>query len=175
MSLILPRNRFGLLRRTIGSAGGTEILGKNAIGGTSAAYGANSLVFTNKFTPTQTGTITQVDFYSANSAALQDVKIGIYTDSSDAPNTLVGSETAFTDTGTWSTGWKAFTTSFAVTASSTYWVCMKVSLSGITYYYDSTAGRMRFKADTYANAFPATASGLSTFAADVSIRLTNAY
>jgi hypothetical protein len=52
---------------------------------------------------------------------------------------------------------------------------MKVSVSGITYYYDSTAGRMRFKADTYANAFPATASGLSTFGADVSIRLTNTY
>lgn len=177
MSLILPRNRFGLMRRTIGAAaGGSEILGNNSIGGSSGTFSHDYAVYTTKFTPTQTGTITKVELYSSNGTSTLDIKIGIYNDNgSNTPTTLVGSEAVFTDVGTWSASWKEFTTSFAVTAGTTYWVATLVSASVMTYYHGTQANSRWYQAQSYASGLPASASSIGNDNLNHSVRVTNTY
>lgn len=161
-------------RRSAG--GGSEILGYNTIGGTSVSAGANTLLFQARFSPSQTGTITQVEIYSSNSSAVQDIKIAIYNDSAGEPSTLVATETEFTDIGTWSLGWKAFTVSYSVTSGSNYWISFNLSNASVTtLYYDTLSNCQSYKTQTYSNAFPSPATGLSTFSQNISARATNTY
>jgi hypothetical protein len=161
-------------RRSAG--GGSEILGYNTIGESSSTFTHDYAVYTTKFTPTQTGTITAVELYSSNSTSTLDIKIGIYNDNgSNTPTTLVGSEAVFTDVGTWSASWKLFSTSFAVTAGTTYWVATLASASVMTYYHGTLANSRWYQIRSYASGMPASASSLTNDSLNHSVRITNTY
>lgn len=136
--------------------GGTVEVGYTTPGASNTALGAAYIFCGGKFTAPNTGTITSIYLYGANTTASVDMKFAIYNDDSNNPTTIVATEVEKTDVGTWTEGWHEFTGfSFPVNSGSTYWIAVRTNNAGQpSVNYDSGGtGTNAYATHTYANAF----------------------
>ena len=99
--------------------------------GADSGVGATYTIKAWKFQASESTTICKIDINAKEVGNMTNtVTVGIYTDSSGNPGSLVGDASSATDASGWGTsyGYRSFTVSAAVTASSEYWV--RVSTSG---------------------------------------------
>lgn len=99
--------------------------------GADSGVGGASTMKAWKFQASESATICKVDINAKEVGNMTNtVTVGIYTDNSGYPGSLVGDASSATDASGWGTdyGYRSFTVSAAVTASSEYWV--RVSTSG---------------------------------------------
>ena len=147
--LFAANSQAGMILRGSGGGGGTENLGYESIGENPGTPDSGDVRASPLDNAGHTGTITSIYIYSSNTDAAQDIKLGIYTDSS-GPNTLVGSQ-EFTNVGTWSAEWHQFTgLSIPVTATNSYWLAWSVSIDSVTTMYnDDVTGTRYIDFNTY--------------------------
>ncbi len=156
------------------SAGGSGEFGYTTVGSSSGALGSGGgpIRCSGRGTPTNNGTVTKLSIYSANTAATNDVKVGLYTVSTDDLTTIIGTETAFTDTGTWSAGWKEFTVSYSVTAGTYYAICISaIDDTAVSVYYNETTGvNLWYTNHNYVDAWPSPIAEDATSATNASFK-----
>lgn len=145
------------------AAGGTETIGNDDLdtGDSTSPLTTGKVMCSAMDAPANTGTLDKISILSGNSVAGQDIKVGIYQDNAGVPGTKIGTETEFPDTGTWSAGWKEFAVSYAVTASTNYWLCFETSGNLTIYYVGGAAGSRHWDTNTYGDAWSASYSSAS--------------
>lgn len=153
----LPRQRllYGHRVRQQQATQKTQIeVGNTVAGSGSASLVTGSLRASGKFTVAQSGSITKISIYSSNSSADNDFIVGIYTDSSGSPSSLVG-YASFENYGTWDTGWKDFDLEIALLSAGTYWIVETHSASAsFTIYRDGLTGGQKSVTLAYGDALP---------------------
>jgi hypothetical protein len=132
------KQRSVIAKKNVAAGAQTEEWGYTSNAATSFAGQESVLTCIGPFTATHTGSIKKFHLYSSNTDGNADFTVGVYTNSSDAPGSLVGSATEFTNVGTWSLGWKEFSpTTVSVTGSSSYFICFtQNAIAALTYYYN---------------------------------------
>lgn len=122
---------------------GSEWLGQTSVAGASSTVTSNVFARASaSFTASTNGTISLISLYTSNTSATQDLEIALYTDTgAAAPNTIIGTETIFTDIGVLSLGWHNYIVSYSVTAATKYWIAVHYSeLTSTTEYYIAASG-----------------------------------
>ncbi len=139
----------------VSAAGGSATIGNTTVGGSSGVdYDTGKIECYGPFAVSNNGTVNTIYLYSSNSSATLDIAVGLYVDSSGSPGALLGTETRFTDAGTWAAGWKNFAVSYSVSNGSSYWICRNISEAGVyTRYYDASGGNRKYNWSTYADAW----------------------
>jgi hypothetical protein len=108
-------------------------------------------------------TVSKISIYNETASETVDMKLGLYTDSTGVPGSIVGTETEFANFGDIGgeglpAGWHDYTVSYSITLGSSYHICLDVSASSVAYVYSDggTEGtNMNYMASAYANAWPA--------------------
>lgn len=155
------------------SATSTVEVGVTTEGASSATLYTDYLYCLAKFTASQTGNITSMVMFSANTSATLDVKVGIYTDSGGSPAAPVsGSPTEFVNPGTWTIAWKEFGgLTIPVTSGNVYWIAICVSENSVfTYRYEALTSAMQYISLAYGNAWPNPYGTHTDFDRQVSIK-----
>jgi fibronectin type 3 domain-containing protein len=127
---------------TVGNFGNTNI-------GTSDDSAPNAYIVGGKYSPTSSGTVTQISFYVRLDAS-GHVKVAIYSDTSGAPNTLLAQSnpvavgTSFT--------WVNFSINQAVVGGTNYWLCWITDTSNMR--FKENAGSTNQEAYSSSSAYP---------------------
>jgi hypothetical protein len=130
----------------------TMLLGTTTIGDSN--FGANYVTY-QRFQASGSGTINSISVYVLVSG---NVKVGIYTDNSAAPGTLIGYNNG--STAVTSTAWRnvALTNTCSVTSGTYYWIAALIDTSGAsTYSAGGGSNNNAYESRTYATGLPATA------------------
>jgi len=152
----------------------SEIIGYNTIGISSGNISASHIIVSARSAPSVSGTVESIELYSSNVNASLDMKVGIYEDNGGVPGALIGTSSEFTDTGTWSVGWKLFGgLNFSVTGGIYYWLVAQASANFVQ-YYNTIAGTNRHwnEVTAYGNPWPDPFSSSTSSGAKYSIRAT---
>jgi hypothetical protein len=130
------------------TAGGSGEFGTLTIGESTSGRNGDIGLCAKLGAAPQTGKVDKIIIYSAQTTT-QNIEVGLYADNgSDLPGAIVGSETHFTDTGTWSAGWHEFAVDYSITQGVIYWACSRFSADGyITMYYGGTGAGNQYSYD----------------------------
>ena len=134
---------------TVGNFGNTNI-------GTSDDSAPNAYIVGGKYSPTSSGTVTQISFY-VRLDANGHVKVAIYSDANGVPNALLSQSNPVT-VGT-SFTWVNFSTNQAVVGGTNYWLCWITDTSNMRFKENAgstnqEAYSSRSTYPTFPNTFP---------------------
>jgi hypothetical protein len=131
------------------------LIGSTTIGGGNTTFGGGDAAGT-RFQAAADGTVETMSLYGRNSAADVSVKLGIYSDSSSLPNSLLG-ETGNLPGITGADGVRtaAMLSNVPITSGTFYWLFLMVASSG-SFFNASYATTGGFRGDTGIASFPST-------------------
>jgi hypothetical protein len=125
--------------------------GYATVGGTTS--GVSGYKYGCRFQAPRTESISKIRIYFKGTSGIINAKAGMYSDSSGAPNALLGATSAVAVTTTAS--WVEFTFSspISVTAGTYYWLAL-IADGSLTYYYDAgVTSQIASNVDDYADSF----------------------
>lgn len=130
------------LRKTYFPTDGNLRVGLDTVGGLEDTPATNFFVST-RVTPSQNATVNQLNLYIQDASG--KARLGIYTDDSGSPGTLLAQTTEITLINGWNAGYIPET---SISSGTNYWLVYELSETGPHTYYDTT-GISKYGASTY--------------------------
>jgi trimeric autotransporter adhesin len=141
------------------SAGSSATFGKTSVGGTSDSGYASTLVAADKITTGAVpATLDSISNYSGAITGGENYYMGIYTDNSGAPDSLIATSSEGTMTAN---AWNTLAVSASLTANTSYWLAFFVNATSGTLpyqYYDAIGSNVHvyMSGATFASGLPST-------------------
>jgi hypothetical protein len=107
--------------------------------------GDNGFWIANSFTAASNMTVSKMNIYVGTASG--KARLGIYSDKSGQPGTLIAQTGEITLVNGWNSGMLG--SSKTLTSGVTYWIAIEVTSSATTLYFNNAAGRLRYKSYTY--------------------------